>query len=160
MKTTTTLLAVLLSLSGCSTGSPVDGVDLEALTDGFIRARSEVPEFGGVSVVRDEPVVLTFGEVSAALPVVRSIFGEVGTVRTRAAFGGASEALKDEVSRTVFDTYPSVGATYVDFDERIGYVRLGVANATGVARAYEALDRAGLPTSEVVVEVIPPARDF
>ena len=147
------LFYALLTLSACSAASPDDEAPPDALTAGFLRAATEVPAYGGVAVDGGRPVVFTLGAEPAASPVVASIFGSEidADVRERAAFGRGSEALKDHVSRLVLGSVPNTQS--VDYDETTGYVRLGVTTADAVQATLSAMERAGLPTSEIIVSV-------
>lgn len=150
--------AILAVAAGCSYGLPYnDAETMSALTEDFLRAREEVPAFGGVALARSAPVVFTLGEEPAARPIVEAIFDGEGEVRTRPRFGRGSEAMKERVSWLVFDAHPETGAHGADFDELIGYVVVYVSDAAGIARVYEVVDRAGLPTSELIVVVAPRA---
>lgn len=146
------LLLVLLSVSACSSADPGADGPTDALSQGFIRAAREVPAFAGVALDGDRPVVFTRGDVSAAEPAVRAIFGPAADVRARPERGRGSESLKDAVSRAVFGSVP--GAHLVDYDETTGYVVLGVDDAASVRESYEAMRSARIPTDEVVVQLM------
>ncbi len=144
------LVLALLSLAACSSTEP-EGSGLDALTEQFVRARAEVPSFGGVAIEGDRPVVITLGADPAAGPAVRSIFGDAAEVRARPEQGRGSEALKDRVSNATFGVVED--AQSVDYDETTGYVVLELVTAAALGEVYPTLERAGVPTSEVLVEV-------
>ncbi|MDT7858303.1 hypothetical protein RQM47_16760 [Rubrivirga sp. S365] len=153
MTRSTSLLSVLLLLSACSATSP-EGDPVNALTEQFSRATTQVPAFGGVTFDGDRPVVFTLGSKSEAEPAARSIFGTNVVVRERPAFGGGSEALKGQVTQLLLGAVRDAQTT--DYDETTGYVRLGVLTADAVRDAYRVMDDIDFPTENVIVQVQAP----
>ncbi|MCI0573011.1 MAG: hypothetical protein L0Y66_19875 [Myxococcaceae bacterium] len=49
------------------------------------------------------------------------------------------------------------GASSLDFDERVGYLRVGLVDAEAVETAQAKLENLGIPLDQVILQVEPPA---
>jgi hypothetical protein len=150
---------MLLSLSvGCLTPDPENEPrEPSARTQQFLRVTKEVPTFGGVSRTGDRWVVFLFDseEREAAEARLADIFAEEAvdiTVSVRAPRGGASELTK-EAARDVMSV-PGVGR--LDFDETVGYIRVGLIDVEAVEPAQVKLRALGIPLDQVILEVVTP----
>ncbi len=144
-------LIALVAVAGCSSTEP--GSSLDPLSQSLLRATREVPSFGGVAFEGERLVVFTLGEAPTAEATARALFGtEIEVeVRTRPARGQGSEILKDRASAA-----SGPGATSADYDETTGYVRVGVLDAASVRSVAAALEAAGLPMDQIIVQVESP----
>jgi hypothetical protein len=148
-------LVALVAVAGCSSTDPV-GDTLDPLSQRLLRATTEVPSFGGVAFEGERLVVFTLGEAPDAEAAVRALFGtEIEVeVRTRPARGQGSEILKDRAAAASFGAPGGISA---DYDETTGYVRVGVRDAASVRSVAAALEAAGLPMDQIIVQVETPA---
>jgi hypothetical protein len=159
MSSRAALLCILLSLSvGCLAPGPEnEPQEPSARTQQFLRVTKEVPTFGGVSRENGQWVVSVFNaeEREAAEARLADIFAEEAAdiaVRVRAPRGGASELTK-ETARDVMSV-PGVGR--LDFDETVGYIRVGLIHVEAVEPVQVKLGALGIPLDQVILEVVRP----
>lgn len=168
MLRTALAFAFLLALSACDSTYPE--ARLDPLSESFLRVTNEVPSFGGVEYKlrgddagddATEPLVTvyTLGDVAAAEAVAGPLFRRLAVrveVKSRPAQGRGSEELKNQAGAILLGI-PN-GGTSADYDERTGYVRIGVRNASAVRRTLEAIRANALPESDIIIQVDLPFR--
>ncbi len=147
-------LCVILS-AACT--PPDRGPEQSPLTRQFLRVTKEVPAFGGITREHGGWVVslLDPGQREAAERRLRDIFKEESSsiaVRTRAPRGGASEELKDAATDVL--NVPGTGS--LDFDETVGYLRVGLVDVEAVEPVQTRLDALDIPLEQVILQVEAP----
>ena len=110
----------------------------------------QTPSFAGVHSENGALTVFIFDESkrAAANERLRAILGDpLPALLLRPARGTASEALKNSAGDVL-----SAGASFLDFDETVGYLRIGVPKASALEPVQAKLGELAIPLDEVILE--------
>lgn len=148
--------SIFLGVAGCSITSSSEST-FEPTTEQLRRVTHQVPTFGGVLFEQDQLVVFVLGstQTGAAQDSLREIFGTEAAeidLKVRSPEGNASEELK----RSASNILTIEEASSLDFDEKTGYLRVGVTEVKGIRKAMDKLKEIDIPLGEVILQVESP----
>lgn len=153
-------LAAVACREGSTPTAPDNGLPdhaLGALLPSTAELQRDVPGFGGYFLAPDGVPTVYLTRGSDRGPAERALAGYASKhgiapaairVREGKYLNQKVEKWKDDASAEVLDI---PGAVYLDNDETINRVRIGVENMSAMALARQATERAGIPDEAVVI---------